>query len=222
MPKRFKDRKWALERIANAKSPTREAKRLIKWFTERGTYKGAVLASDNPATDDIEDDGTQLVWYVPRHNGVGDALPQPRKKVLDCEPGDTSVDLSDVHELRVALYLKNGRHGWHLSDPQYRLLNALECDVAKGKVTDREDFNKRAAILTNCTGGLLANSYCVRQAKILAGGQQALGCSAPQRKVLAAQTQCGAFPPMQLAPKGTRLFETDTQFDERDELLLAA
>lgn len=125
-------------------------------------------------------------------------------------------DLSDVQVLRVQLYRKNGSRGWHPSDPQYRLLNALERDVATGGV-DWTEFHTRASIVAKTVGGLLPNSYYLEQEKILAEGKQAFQSKStlsPALQINYSKYDLGPVPPLQPAPKGSRLFETDKQFDE--------
>lgn len=131
-------------------------------------------------------------------------------------------DLSDVQELRVRLYRKKGNRGWHPSDPQYRLLNALERDVATGSV-DWNEFNTKSAIVAKTTHGLLPNSYYREQERILAAGKPSLQSGttiSPALRIDHSTYDQSPVPPVQSAPKGTRLFETDTQFDE--PLALAA
>ena len=139
MPKRFRGRSWALQRIAQHAQPRREAARLVRWFESKGIYSSS--SSD-------------------------EQLPP---------------DLSDVQELRVKLIRQRFPplgdpplhvEGWCPSDPQYRLLCALERDVVRG--VGWTEFHERTAVIVKTTGGLLLASYYVEHARSITEGRRSL------------------------------------------------
>lgn len=186
MPGRFHDRSWALNRIASAKYPAKEATRLVAWFRDKkGIYKGATAATAPTATNDNakqgKDTGDILIYEVPLSRipsgGIAARPPLRRVEKPQADPYADQVDPSDVHELRVRLYRKRGCNGWPTSDPQYRLLNELDRDVANGDVTSRTEFNKRSAVIEGVNDGWNVKRYHDQQAAILAEGKRDLGTS---------------------------------------------
>jgi hypothetical protein len=77
MPTRFKDRKWALDRIAAARSPANEAKRLVDWFQRRGIYKGAAVnANAAPDAIDLSDCQEVRASLIKKHGAIYPSCPQ--------------------------------------------------------------------------------------------------------------------------------------------------
>lgn len=92
-----------------------------------------------------------------------------------------AVDLSDVHALRVRLFKRRGFNGWPSSDPQLRLINRLERDIADGAIVTKEQFNVAAAEVIAANSGFDVKAHVSASDALIAAGRQDMSPSTSTR-----------------------------------------